>query len=68
MENKILVLFPKNFQTFSSNGTGPCHVKVHTGYGLLHVSNYGGGSFTSYKIDENSGEIKGMVLVVLLRL
>ena len=36
---------------------------MHTGYGLLHVSNYGGGSFTSYKIDENSGEIKGMVLV-----
>jgi len=48
-------------QTFPSNGTGPCHVKVHTGYGLLHVSNYGGGSFTSYKIDENSGEIKGQI-------
>ena len=34
---------------------------MHSGYGLLHVSNYAGGSFTSFKIDENSGEIKGQV-------
>ena len=49
------------FQTFPSNGQGTCHVSLHAEYGLLHVSNYVGGSFTSLRVDKSSGEILGEV-------
>ena len=49
------------FQTFPSKGTGTCHVSLHAEYGLLHVSNYAGGSFTSLRVDKSSGEILGEV-------
>merc|ERR1712062_882328 len=49
------------FETFPSNGQGTCHVSLHAEYGLLHVSNYVGGSFTSLRVDKSSGEILGEV-------
>ena len=52
---------PIILQTFSSNGQGTCHVALHAEYGLLHVSNYVGGSFTSLRVDKSSGEILGEV-------
>jgi 6-phosphogluconolactonase len=36
-----------------SEGVGPCHVSVHPTGKMAYVSNYGGGSFTSYNISED---------------
>jgi 6-phosphogluconolactonase (cycloisomerase 2 family) len=38
-------------------GTGTCHVQLDQENGMIHLSNYVGGSFASYKWDQVSGDI-----------
>ena len=54
----IVIFALKNFfQTMTFvNGSGSCHVALQEGYGLMHISNYVGGSFVSLRID-SSGEM-----------
>lgn len=47
----------EKLQTVSSLGQGTCHIALDTANGLLHLSNYWAGVFTSYKVDPDSGEI-----------
>ena len=40
-----------------TNGENPCHVNLDEKHGILHVANYGGGSYTAYSIDKHNGTI-----------
>ena len=49
----MLIHFYLQTVTFP-NGGGTCHVALQEDYGLIHMSNYVGGSFVSYKIDQGN--------------
>jgi len=44
-------------EVFVTNGQGPCHVVLDENNGILHVANYGGGSYSAYSVDKSTGQI-----------
>ena len=40
-----------------THGGSPCHLSLDEYNGILHVANYGGGSYIAYLVDKNNGVI-----------
>ena len=40
-----------------THGGSPCHLSLDEVNGILHVANYGGGSYIAYLVDKNNGII-----------
>ena len=40
-----------------TKGASPCHISLDEQNGILHVANYGGGSYSAFSVDKSTGVI-----------